>query len=156
MSGIYTVPFENVAVTAAQDLLAVVAHSTKQCVLLAYGLSQSTELGDAAEESVRVVIKSGQTTVGSGGSSVTPTPLDPVGAGASGFTARRNDTTAAVDGTIVNHYPHNWNIRGPLDCILPEQMQIIFGAGRRLTMTLEGAPADSVTMSGYLVIQEIG
>ena len=53
MSGIYTVTFAGVAVTAQQDLMALVAHSSKQCVLLGFGISQSTEVGDTAEEGLR-------------------------------------------------------------------------------------------------------
>lgn len=156
MSGIYTVSFTGVAVTAQQDLIALVAHATKQCVLLGFGISQSTEVGDTAEEGLSILIKSGATTVGSGGSGAfTPIPND-FSAGAAGFTARLNDTTTASSGTIITHYPYNWNVRVGMDIILPEQMQIVFGAGRRLVIGLATTPADSITMSGYAVVQEIG
>ena len=39
MSGIYTVTFSGVAITAQQDLMALVAHSSKQCVLLGFGIA---------------------------------------------------------------------------------------------------------------------
>lgn len=155
MSGIYTVQFTSTAITAAQDLAEIVAHATKQCVLLGFGVSQSTELGDAAEEQLSIVVKSGATVSGSGGSSYTPVANDGSGA-ASGFTAEVNNTTKANTGTIVTHYAYNWNVRSPMDIIYPEQYQLIFGAGRRLTIELVGAPADSVTTSFYAVVQEIG
>lgn len=155
MSGIYTVNFSGVAVTAQQDFFEIVAHASKQCVLLGFGLSQSTEVGDTAEEGLSVLVRTGQTTSGSGGGSFTPLPTDFTG-GASGFTSEINNTTKAQDGTIITHYPYNWNIRVPLDVIYPEQFQLIFGAGRRLTVTLATTPADSITVSGYAVIQEIG
>lgn len=155
MSGIYTVQFTGVAVTAQQDFFEIVAHSSKQCVLLGWGLSQSTEVGDTAEEGLSIIVKSGQTTSGSGGSAPTPVVTDFSG-GASGFTCEVNNTTKASAGTIVSHYPYNWNIRVPLDVIYPEQFQLIFGAGRRLTIELGTTPADSITLSGYAVIQEIG
>jgi len=155
MSGIYTVQFNNVAVTAQQDLFDIAAHSTKQCVLLGFGISQSSDAGDASEELLQVLVQSGAGTVGSGGSAPTPTPNDGSGA-ASGFTARVNDTTKASAGTIVTHYAYTWNERVGMDVILPEQMQVIFGAGRRLCVVLNSTPADSITMSGYAVIQEIG
>jgi hypothetical protein len=44
----------------------------------------------------------------------------------------------------------------PLDIILPEPMQIILVAARRLTIELATTPADSLTVSGYAVLQEIG
>jgi hypothetical protein len=155
MSGVYTVQFNGVAVTAQQDIFELVAHATKQCVLIGFGISQSTDVGDAAEEGLSILVKSGSTVSGSGGSSPTPTNNDGSGA-ASGFTAEANNTTKANTGTIVTHYAHNWNIRMPLDVLLPEPMQIVFGAGRRLTIELATTPADSITMSGYAVVQEIG
>ena len=155
MSGIYTVQFNNVAVTAQQDLFDILAHSSKQCVLLGFGISQSSDFGDAQEELLQIAVQSGATTIGSGGTAPTPTANDG-SASAAGFTARVNDTTKASAGTIVTHYPYSWNVRVGMDVILPEQMQIIFGAGRRLCVVLNSTPADSITMSGYAVIQEIG
>jgi len=155
MSGIYTVPFSSVAVTAQQDFFEITAHATKQCVLLGFGVSQSSDVGDAAEEGLSLIVKSGQTTSGSGGTTPTPTPNDGAGA-AAGFTAEVNNTTKASAGTILTHYSYNWNVRVGMDVILPEQMQLIFGAGRRLTIELATTPADSLTVSGYAVIQEIG
>jgi hypothetical protein len=155
MSGIYTVRFRAVAVTAAQDLIAVIAHASKQCVLLGFGISQTSDVGDAAEESLAITVESGATVAGSGGSAPTPVATDSSSA-AAGFTARANDTTRANTGTIVEHYSHAWNVRVPLDVWLPEPGQIIFGAGRRLVIGLPSAPADSLTVNGYAVVQEIG
>ena len=155
MSGVYTVQFTAVAVTAAQDLFEIVAASGKPVVLLGFGLSQSTELGDTAEEQLSIVVKSGQTTSGSGGSSVTPVANDSSQAAAS-FTAEANNTTKASAGTIVTHYPYNWNVRMPLDILYPEPMQLLMAASRRMTIELVGAPTDSITISGYAVVQEIG
>lgn len=161
MSGIYTVQFNGVATiagspTVTQDLFQITAHASKQCVLLAWGVSQSSDVGDAAEEGLSILVKSGQTSTGSGGSAPTPASTDPVNAATVGFTAQANNTTIASGGTILTHYAYNWNIRIPMDQVYTDQQQIIFGAGRRLTIELATAPADSVTLSGYAVIQEIG
>lgn len=155
MSGIYTVQFNGVAATAQQDFFELVAHASKQCVLLSWGLSQSTEVGDTQEEGLSLLVKSGSTVSGSGGTAPTPTNNDGAGA-ASGFTAEANNTTKANTGTILTHYAYNWNVRMPFDQIYTEQMQIIFGASRRLTIELATTPADSITLSGYAVVQEIG
>lgn len=156
MSGKYTVVFSGVAVTAQQDLIAIVAGSSRTLKVLGYGLSQSTEVGDTQEEGLSILVKSGATSAGSGGNSYTPVPLDAANGVASAFTSRINDTTIASGGTIVTHYPYNWNVRGPFDIILPEPMQIILTAGRRLVMGLATTPADSITMSGYMIVEEIG
>lgn len=155
MSGIYTVQFNAVAATVAQDLFELVASSSKPIVLLGFGLSQTTELGDAAEEQLAILVKSGQTVSGSGGSSATPVANDQSGSAAS-FTAEVNNTTKANTGTILTHYAYAWNVRGPFDIILPETMQLLMPVSRRLTIELVGAPADSITMNGYAVVQEIG
>lgn len=155
MSGTYTVQFNNVAVTAQQDFIEVTAASTKPLVLVAFGISQLSDTGDAAEEGLSILIKSGQTTSGSGGSSYTPVPTDPTFA-AAGFVAEINNTTKATAGTIVTHYAYSWNVRVGQDNILPDPMTIMLSAGRRMTIELATTPADSLTCSGYAVFQEIG
>lgn len=155
MSGVYTVEFDGVAVTAQQDLFELVAAAAKPIIILGFGLSQSSEVGDAQEEQLTILIKSGQTTSGSGGSAPTPVANDSSGAAAS-FAAEANNVTKASAGTIVKHYPYSWNVRGPFDIILPEPMQLLMPGGRRMTMELASTPADSITMNGYIVVQEIG
>lgn len=155
MSGIYTVVFSGVAVTAQQDFIEVTAGSAKPLALIAFGISQSSDVGDAAEEGLSVLIKSGASTSGSGGSSYTPVPLDS-SLGASSFVAEINNTTKANTGTIVTHYSYNWNVRVGLDVVFPDPMVIMLPASRRLTIELATSPADSLTCSGYAVFQEIG
>lgn len=155
MSGTYTVQFNAVAATAQQDLIEAVAASTKPLVLVAFGFSQNSDAKDAEEEILSILIKSGQTTTGSGGSSYTPVPTDS-SISAAGFTAKINNTTKATAGTIVTHYAYNANIRVAQDWVLPEPMQLVFAAGRRMTIELATTPADSLTISGYAVFQEIG
>lgn len=152
----YTVQFNAVAATVAQDLIEIVAHASRVAKIIAFGLSQYTDVGDAAEEILPILLKSGQTTSGSGGSSATPAALDTANSIAAGFTAEVNNTTKASTGTILTHYATAWNIRGPLDIILPEPMQVILVAGRRATLELVSAPADSLTLNGYMVVEEIG
>lgn len=158
MSGFYTIPLTHSAVSAQQDLIAIVAHASKPAILLGFCLSQGgggNDVGDAQEEMLTILVKSGQTTAGSGGAAITPTQNDPNSA-AAGFTARGNDTTKASAGTIVTHYTDSWNVRGPFNIILPEPMQILLPAGRRLTIELATTPADAVNIGGYAVVQEIG
>lgn len=157
MSGIYTVPFSFTGADGTMDLCALVAHASKQCALLGFEIGQISDVGDAAEEIVAISVHSGFTAAGSGGSAVTPSPLDPVGAPASGFTARMADTTPANTGTSTAHYEYTWNVRQALNVTYPPEWQIVFGAGRRVCISLSvAAPADSLTTRGYAVVQEIG
>jgi len=151
----YTVSFTGVAVTAQQDLFEIVAASGKNVEIVALFLSQSTEVGDAQEEGLSILIKSGSTTSGSGGSAPTPIPLT-VSDAAAGFTAEVNNTTKATAGTIVTHHADNWNVRMPYIVIFPEDMRTSLTGSRRATVELATTPADSITMSGTLYLREFG
>lgn len=155
MGRVYTISFTAVAVTAQQDLFELVAAAGKPFRILGWGLSQSTEVGDAAEEGLAIILKSGQTTSGSGGSTPTPVPLNVTDA-AAGITAETNNTTKASAGTIVTHYADNWNVRQPYTVILPDRMQPEIAGGRRATLELATTPADSITMSGWIAVEEMG
>ena len=155
MSRIYSVSFAGVAVTAQQDFFELVAAAGKPIRPLAIFLSQSSEVGDAAEEGLSILIKSGQSTSGSGGSAPTPVPQNASDA-AAGFTAETNNTTKASTGTIVTHHAANWIIRQPFELILPERLQQEISGGRRWTCELATTPADSITVSGTIVVEEFG
>src|SRR3972149_8089543 len=112
MARIYTVQFGGVAVTAQQDLFEINVASTKVALVHEIHLSQSTEVGDAAEEGLSLLMKSGATTSGSGGSAPTAIPLD-LGEAAHAGAVEVNNTTKATAGTIVTHTAWNWNVRVP-------------------------------------------
>lgn len=155
MSRVYTVIFNAVAVTAQQDLFEIVAAAGKNVRIRGGFLTQSTEVGDAAEEGLNILAKTGATTSGSGGSGPTPIPLNVTDA-AAGLTAEVNNTTKATSGTIVTHHADNWNIRAEKQYILPPEMCIELTGSRRFTLELATTPADSITMSGTLYLEEFG
>lgn len=155
MSRCYSVSFAAVAVTAQQDFFELVAAAGKPLRILGYELSQSSDVGDAAEEGLSVLLKSGSTTSGSGGSTPTPTPNN-VTDTAAGFTAEANNTTKASAGTIVTHHATNWNVRQALLVMYPEKLQPEIAGGRRATLELGTTPADSLTCSGTIWVEEFG
>lgn len=155
MGRLYTVSFTAVAVTAQQDLFEVVAPADAVVRIHRIGLSQSTEVGDAMEEGLSLLLKSGQTTSGSGGSAPTAIPNE-LGDAAFGGTCEVNNTTKASAGTIVTHYAWNWNVRMPFEHVFTPEERPILSPSRRGTLELATTPADSITMSGYMVIEEIG
>lgn len=155
MGRMYTVTFASVAATVQQDLFEIVAAAGKNLRIRALYLSQSSDVGDAAEEGLSILIKSGATTSGSGGSSPTPVPVNVTDA-AAGFTAEANNTTKASTGTIVTHHAEDWNIRVPFQLILPPEMCVELTGSRRLTVELATTPADSLTISGTLYVEEFG
>ncbi len=98
---IFTIVCENIAVTAAQDVLAAYAASTKklQVVALEMAANGQTTVGNYP---IRLKYLPATVTAGSGGGTVTPHNVNPDGAAAS-FTAARNNTTpATTSGTAAD------------------------------------------------------
>ena len=151
----YGCAFDAVAVTAVQDLFELLAPTNATVRIHQLDLFQTTDLSDAQEEVLRLRIRQGQTSTGSGGSTGTAVPND-FDDSASGATVKLNNTTQASGGTIVVDDLWGWNIRMPLTRIWTPECQPRIKGGRRATIELVGAPADSITISGNLVWSEGG
>lgn len=155
MGKLYTVSFAAVAVTAQQDFFEINGSSTKLLCVHSIRLTQSTDVGDAQAEGLALTLLRGHSTSGSGGSAPTPTPMEP-NQGASSFTAEVNNTTIASTGTAVTYYAWNWIIQAPfIEQFTPEERPWLEPSGR-LVLRLSTTPADSITMSGTMVVEEIG
>lgn len=152
---IYSASFSGSAQTAQVDFFEINAASSKIVELLELHLSQLSEVADAAEEMLLVLIKSGQTTTGSGGSTPTAVPRQ-LGDAAYTGTVETMNTTKATGGTIVTHEAHNWNIRVPLQRIWIPETTIIIPPSGRLTVELGTTPADSITFAGTCLFREVG
>lgn len=156
MSGrVYSVNFENVAATALQDLIEISPADDHPIKLLGLFLSQSSEIGDAQEEMLRVQILRGYTVSGSGGSAQTPVPLDP-GDTAASFAAEVNNTTVANTGSPVILHSESFNVRSGLAHYwTPETALIANQAGTTIAVRLLANPTDSVTINGTLYVEEM-
>lgn len=110
----YTVPYQGTLTNAGADadLFELTPADDKPIYLRRILLAQLSEVGDTAEEGVRVSVIYLPATVTSGnGSAVTPVPLDPLGI-AAGFAAEANGATVATtSGTAAIIYEFAWNIR---------------------------------------------
>jgi hypothetical protein len=158
MGRLYTVTFDNVTVTPAgtdQDLFAFTPADDKPIAIHAIYLSQSSEIGDAMEELLRVSIIRGHATTGSGGTAPTPAPLQPIDA-AAGFTARVNDTTIASAGTAVTLHAEAFNVRvGWVYLPIPEMRPVCTQAQTILVVRLLSTVADDISMSGTAYVEEL-
>lgn len=155
MSRIYLAQFENVAVTAAQDFFEVTPAANKPMVIHGYGLHQTSDTGDAAEEILRISLVRGHTTSGSGGSTVTPALLASSADTASGDTTVEinNTTIASTAGTTL--YVHGMNVRAGLEVWFPPEARPgVSAADTTIVLRLLAAPADSLTMGGWIVFEE--
>ena len=156
MGRIYNLPLARTAVTVAVDLAEILTAATHICKILAIEVSQSTDVKDAEEEMLLLAWKSGQTTGGSGGNTgVTPVPIL-IGDAAHGMTVETFNTTKASAGTIVTHKVWDWNVRIAFDKIFTPEQCLIIPPSTRATLELVGAPADSITIGGQIVIEIIG
>jgi hypothetical protein len=156
MGRVYAVTFEGTAVTAQVDFFEVLPADDKPVRILGLFLSQSSDVADAAEEILRVQIIRGHATTGSGGASPTPTPTSPNDT-AAGFVSETLNTTIASAGAAVNLFAHAFNIRVGLEVWYPQGAEPVCSqaAGTMLVVRLMAAPADSLTMSGTLIVEEL-
>lgn len=98
----YIVSFENVTISAAQDLVSVKGSTGKTCRIKRVWLGMTnTTIQTAQGLRLRCRFLPATVTAGSGGSAATPAPVDP-GDSAASATARVNDTTqSTTSGTAV-------------------------------------------------------
>lgn len=154
MGRFYTASFDNIGVSAAQDLWGIATAATTSLILHGVIVGQSSDYGDAAAEGLRILIIRGATTVGSGGSAVTPSPNPPGGAAASS-TVRRNDTTAATGGSPLTMVADAFNIQAGYQLWLPPEVRIIVAPSSRLVVNLPAAPTDVIQVSSTIFFEEV-
>jgi hypothetical protein len=156
MGRMYVCTFSAVAVTDDQDCFEIIPADDKSVIIHACYLSQSTDVGDAAEEMVAVNIIRGFTAGGSGGSAFTPLPLAASGQ-AAGFACEINNTTIATTGTSQIMHAEAFNIRAGWNYIpTPETRIAASQANTSLVVRILANPADSLTMYGALYVEELG
>lgn len=151
MSRIYTVSYQGTITNSGgdTDLLEVLPADDKPVKLRGFCLSQISEVGDTAEEGLRISIKRLPATVtsGSGGSSVTPAPMDSADVAAGAACECNNTTVATTSGTAVILAELGWNIRNsPMDFWFPDpQFAPKVKQGEGLVVRQETTAADDYT-----------
>ena len=152
MGRMYSATFEEVAVTAAQDLFQILAPADSAVILHSLHISQSSDAGDSESEQLNVLIHRGSTD-GSGGSTPTPTPLH-LGDAAAGTVVEANNTTQGTEGTFV--HAESFNVMAGLQIVWTPETRPVISPSDLLHIELQTAPADSLTMSGTIYFEEIG
>lgn len=157
MGRLYSIPIAATASPAAAfDAFEVLAASAKPFVLHKVVLAQSSDYGDAAAEGLAVSIKraTGSYTSGSGGSSSTPAK-HLTNDTTAGVTAEVMNTTqaAAGSGTLAVVHAEAINIQAGWEYLPPPEQRLLFLPTEACVVSVS-APADAVTISGTLVIEE--
>lgn len=152
----YSISFSEVAATLAQDLFEILAPSDNIFILHKCVISQSSDAGDVQDEQLFTSIRrvSGAPASGSGGSVSTPRPLHQ-GDAAAGVTAEVNNTTVLTGGTDVVLWAESWNVRNGFSFYPAPEDRLIFSPATRCVIDMT-APNDSLTISGTVLIEEIG
>lgn len=152
---LYSVVFENVTVSAVQDLLYVKASATNGLELRRLSLSAS---GVTAAAEIRVRLKRLPTTVtvGSGGSAPTIQKVSSRNAIAALSAARANDTSqATTSGTSVTLANWNWNVLQDFLEVPPtEGERWECDVSEALIFDVIATPASTV-LSGFMVFKEV-
>lgn len=156
MGRLYTVSFEDVAVTAVQDLFEVLAPSNRPVFVHGWHLAQTSDVGDAAEEILQIeTVRGVGNTSGSGGSTPGENPVN-VDDAAATTVVEANNTTRMVagGGSLLNLEQYGWNIRIPWTHFYTPELRPKVAPADHWTLSLNDTPADSITVSGTLWIEE--
>lgn len=151
----YRAVFSKVTVSAAQDFFEVNAPSDSVVIIHGFKLSQSSDVGDAQEEILNLLLKKGMSTSGSGGSTVTPT-VNQTGNPAFGGTVEANNTTKSTGGSPINNGSESMNVRAGTAVIFTPEDRIVLSPSERFALELVDAPADALTVSGEITFEELG
>lgn len=151
----YTLSFQNVTISAVQDLFLVLAGATKILGI------QSVTLGQITNTSVQNLRVRGQylpvtVTNGSGGGAGTIGRYVP-GDAAATATARINDTTPATSsGTIVDLFDDVWNTVNGFIWVPPVPGRVpLIGLSGAFRMSLDTAPASGMVSNGTVTFEEL-
>lgn len=151
MGFIYSAVMDGLAVTTATDIFEGTVTDT--ILIHRMTLCQTTDLGDAAEEVLRLGLYTGAT-AGSTGTALTETTYNRIDITAATAAWVSNRGTPSSGGTLREII--GWNIRIPLDIIWTPEMRPRIDSGEDVvTFKLMAAPTDSITISGTIFWEEL-
>ena len=151
---IYTISFQKISVSAAQDLFNVAATASMAFELHSINLGAE---GVTAAEEVTIDISRLTATVtnGTGGAAVTPAPNASSQAGAT-ITARRNDTgRATTNGTTTVLWNDTWQLTNGYVYQWAPEDRLQFGLSQNMIIGLETAPGAAHNVSATITVAEL-
>jgi len=161
MPRMYRVPYTGTIAnsTGDTDLVVIQPADDKPCRLVGWMIAQSSEIGDAQEESPRITLRHMTATVTvTGGTSVTPVANRPgtTDIVAAAFTATCNCTTVSTtSGTSTIMEELAWNERSsPWERYIPEELRPAAIQGEALIVRLESTVADDLTGNLTFFVEE--
>ena len=151
----YAVTFEEVACSAAQDLVQIIGAAGKTLRILRQFVAMTDTSPPTNQQlALRSRFLPATVTNGSGGTSPTPRPFDPGDAAAS-FTAKANSTTqATTNGTAAILEENGCNAFAGYDYMFPRPP--IIGPSESFVFELLAAPVGTPHLSGGVIVEEMG
>lgn len=138
-------------VSAAQDVIEIVAPADAVVLIHEVHIGQSSDGASSDSEMLQTSIIRGHTVSGSGGGSATVTPLE-TGQPAAGGTYERNNTTqATTSGVTVT--TDAFNVLNGYAAVFDPA--IVVSPSQRCVITLS-APADALTLHARALVDELG
>lgn len=150
----YSIVFQNIAVTAVQDLLSLLSTSGMAIELHGFVIGQIT---NASQQNLNISVKRlpVTATVGSGGAAVTPRKALS-GDAAATATARRNDTSQmTTSGTVEVLHADVFNTLNGISHWWPPEDRPVISVSQGVSLSLDTAPLASMSVSGSLYFAEL-
>lgn len=160
MGRMYAIVMNEIAVSAVQDLIQIHISSADYFTLIhSISISQSSDAGDTASEMLNITIERVFFNGGSGGSAVTPNPLE-LGDSAYASSVSRNNTTQATSDGIILFSIDLDIMKGYYKQFLPNDKIVMStdnnsGLDWYFVIVLNTAPIDPLTMNCTVIIEEI-
>lgn len=152
---VYSSSYAAAACATAADIWELTAPSDAAVIVHGFQIHQTSDVGDTAEEVLGITVaRSTGSTSGSGGQSVTTTPISK-GSAATGVAVEGLNTTQVTGGTTTVGERYGWNVRVPLLVIYTPELRPIISPGDRWVVAMP-APADSLTVGATVWYEEIG
>lgn len=158
MGRIYSVETSGITLAELRDLVEIQAGTDNPIHVHGWFLFQTSDVGDAAEEILRLetVRGIGTVTSGSGGTVATPQPRDD-GDAATTATVEVNNTTrlAVGTGSLETLEQYGWNVRIPWLHLYTPELRPRINPEDFWTLGLPAAPADALTFGATYWFEEL-
>lgn len=156
----YTVPINlSTAVSAQVDIFEIATGTEKPIILLGFEIGQTSEVSDAGEEMLELLLKvvTGAPTSGTGGpAAATPRPVISTDT-ATAVTFENGNTTKLTGGTSLEMKRFVWNVRMPLLYIPIPEARVHVPGQEHLVLELVKTPADAIDkIVGWVEFAELG
>ena len=152
MGRMYSAVMDAVAVTAAKDLMRLSAPSDAVVIIHEVKVSQESDAGDSESEQVAVQLQRSSTD--GTGTSTTPEKMEPSDAAFGGTCVTNLTVDTSISGSPLRRTSDNVH-NAPHWLFTPETRPVVPPSGR-FVVRLDKAPADSLTMSLTVVLEEVG